>query len=461
MANNDKNKDLESKVLMAQVAGPILRRVIPRILDGGNAGTIREDQHIQELRRRGQPFPRVETDILHPQREINSRPAQSQRKQGNYPVQTTLPERSGNQPVPNPPYQPPVNQPSPEPEPNPSPPAAPSVDPNIERERRRAQKEYEAIQRKAAEQQRKNDEINRKNAERQREDAEQQNRYQDARRKLINDALRENQREREEEARRSREVHRVVPSTDIFSGSGSNNNPPTSRVLQTNNSPGEASLGDKLIKAIALSVGTGELKKEFLAGMQKLLTPESLAMMGGFLAVLGAGHIAAAAGGPIGLALAGVVDGAMLTLAVGGNVAAVAEAAPLLYGFITKAYGAKTEADFLAAATDFAKFINIVGPNVVLTMTGAKAGKALGSISGKLESAGSELGKLSPEKQKQIQNGLNAGRDLLSKLGKNIQDGFKSVFASINNALSHLPGNSPKKLTGNTVSPTPGGKNPR
>jgi hypothetical protein len=183
--------------------------------------------------------------------------------------------------------------------------------------------------------------------------------------------------------------------------------------------------------------------------------------MGGFLAVLGAGHIAAAAGGPIGLALAGVVDGAMLALAVGGNAAAVAEAAPLLYGFITKAYGAKTEADFLGAATDFAKFINVVGPNVVLTMTGAKAGKALGSISGKVASLGSDIGKLSPEKQKQVQNGLNAGRDLLSKLGKNIQDGFKGIFESISNALSHLPGNNPKKLTDNTASPNSGGKKPK
>jgi hypothetical protein len=183
--------------------------------------------------------------------------------------------------------------------------------------------------------------------------------------------------------------------------------------------------------------------------------------MGGFLAVLGAGHIAAAAGGPIGLALAGVVDGAMLALAVGGNALAVAEAAPLLYGFITKAYGAKTEADFLGAAKDFAKFINVVGPDVVLTMTGAKAGKALGNISGKVASLGDDIGKLSPEKQKQIQNGLNAGRDLLSKLGKNIQGGFKGIFESINNALSHLPGNNSKKLTGNAASPNPGGKNPK
>jgi hypothetical protein len=466
------NKNLESQVLIAQVAGPIIRRVVPRILDAGNAGTIREDQQIQELRRRGLPSPRVNTDILHPQRQLNSKPGQSQRQQGNYPVQTTLPARPGTQPIPNPPYQPPVNQPSPEPDPNPSRPVAPSVDPNIERERIRLQKEYEEIQRRIAEQQRKNDEVNRKDAERARKIAEQLKKYDDARSKLINDALRENEREKQEQERQnrgSREVNRVVPSTDRpFDGSGPltflSNSPfggPTSRVLQTTNSPGEASLGDKLIKAIALSVETGELKKEFLTGMQKLLTPESLVVMGGFLAVVGAGHIAALVGGPFGLAMAGVVDGAVLTLAVGGNAAAIAEAAPLLYGFITKASGAKTEADFLAAATDFAKFVNVVGPDVVSNMTGAKAGKALGSISGKLASLGSELGKISPEKQKQIRNGLEAGRDLFGRLGKNIQGGFKSIFESINNALSHLPGNNPKKLIDNVTSPNTGGKNPK
>jgi hypothetical protein len=467
------NENLKPKVLIAQSRGRVIFEIFRRILDAGNAGTTKEDDFLREQRRT------QEEAKNKPQRQDNGRSSKPQINQTNYPILPTLPVPPGTQPIPEPPYQPPVNQPSPEPQPNPSPSTDvdpfknPQLDEQIKRaERERVQKEQQERAQERRDQARR-DQENQDRARKEQAEREESNRLRrDSDRN--SDKIIEDIEKGIEESRRTRdrlwgdERFKPQPSTDRpFDGSGPltflNNSPfggPSSRVLQTNSSPGEASLGDKLIKAIALSVGTGELKKEFLAGMQKLLTPESLAMMGGFLAVLGAGHIAAAAGGPIGLALAGVVDGAMLALAVGGNAAAVAEAAPLLYGFITKAYGAKTEADFLGAATDFAKFINVVGPNVVLTMTGAKAGKALGSISGKVASLGSDIGKLSPEKQKQVQNGLNAGRDLLSKLGKNIQDGFKGIFESISNALSHLPGNNPKKLTDNTASPNSGGKKP-
>jgi hypothetical protein len=49
---------------------------------------------------------------------------------------------------------------------------------------------------------------------------------------------------------------------------------------------------------------------------------------------------------------------------------------------------------------------------------------------------------------------------MLGKLGKDIQGGFKGIFESINKALSHVPGNKPKNLTGNTASPNSGGKKP-
>jgi hypothetical protein len=136
----------------------------------------------------------------------------------------------------------------------------------------------------------------------------------------------------------------------------------------------------------------------------------------------------------------------MALLVVGGNVDTLAQATVPLFGFLVKAYGAKTDAEFSAAADDFAKFVNAVGPDVVLNMTGVAGSKALGTISGKLASLSSELSKLSPIRQKQIDDGLKAGRDLLGKVGENIQGGFKGIFESINNALSHLPGNTPKKL---------------
>ncbi len=155
------------------------------------------------------------------------------------------------------------------------------------------------------------------------------------------------------------------------------------------------------------------------------------------------------------------MQGAIGLAVLGGNAVALAEATGALFGFVTKAYGAKTDAEFTAAARDFAKFVNVVGPNFVANnMTGAGAGKALGSISRKLASLGGELGKLSPVRQEQIQSGLRAGRDMLGKLGKDIQGGFKGIFESINKALSHVPGNNPKKLTSNTTSPNSGGKKP-
>jgi hypothetical protein len=462
---DDKNaydKNLDSKVLMAQVVGPILRRVIPRILDGGNAGTRREDRHIEELRRTGKPFPRVKTDILHPQREINNIPTQSQRQQRNYPVQTTLPERPSTQPIPDPPYQPPVNQPSPEPQPNL--PTTPSVDPNFEKERNRLQKEYDDIQRRIAEQQRKNDNTNSKNDEINRRNAERLREFEDARSRLLRDAYEQDRLERDQN-------NKPKPSTDRpFDNPGSftflNNNPfggPTSRVLQTNNSPQEISFGDKLTRAMQESLTSGALKDGFVKEMQKLLTSENLATMGGIFALVGSANFAAAAiGGPIGAGIVSVVDGALITAAVGGNLALLAEASGALFGFVTKAYGAKTDADFLEAAKDFAKFVNVIGPNFISnTMTGAGASKALGSISGKLVLLGGEIGRLSPVRQQQIESGLKAGRDLLGKLGKDIQGGFKGIFESINKALSHLPGNNPKNLTGSAASPNPGGKKPK
>jgi hypothetical protein len=373
------DKSLKSDVLIAQVAGPVIKRVVPRILDAGSVG---EDNGTLERLRKGD----------HPVRETNSRPGQSQRQQGNYPVQTTLPARPGNQPInpdflidpfanppkespvnpdflidpfANPPEESPVNPPSPKP-----------INPDF----------------------------------------------------LIN------------------------PLGN-----------PTSRVLQTNNSPKEVSFGDKLTRAMQESLTSGALKDGFAEEMKKLLTPENLVMMGGLLAVVGSANLAAAAiGGPIGSAIAAFVQGAIGLAVLGGNAVTLAEASGALFGFVTKAYGAKTDADYLAAAKDFAKFVNVVGPNFISNnMTGAGAAKALGSITGKLASIGGELGKLSPDKQKQIQGALRAGRDMLGKLGKDIQGGFKSVFASINNALSHLSGNNPKKLTGNTASPNSGGKKPK
>jgi hypothetical protein len=455
------DKNLESKILIAQVVGPILRRVIPRILDGGAAGTSREDERIRNLRRRGEALPRVETDILHPQREINSRPAQSQMQQGNYPAQTTLPQRPGTQPISDPPYQPPVNQPSPKPQPDPNT-TAPSVDPDFERERGRLQKEYDAILREIAEQQKKNDRINSNNEATNRRNAERLRWFAAARSRLLRKAYELDQLERNQNNR---------PNTNRpFDGSGPltflNNNlfgDPNSCVLQTNSSSNEISFGDKLTRAMQESLTSGKIKDGFVEEMKKLLTPDNLAMMGGLLAVVGSANLAATAiGGPIGSGITALVEGAIGLAVFGGNLTALAEATGALFGFVTKVYGAKTDADYLEAAKDFAKFVNVVGPNFIANnMTGAVASKALGSISRKLELLGGELGKLSPMRQEQIQSGLRAGRDMLGKLGKDIQGGFKGIFESINNALSHLPGNNPKKLTGNAASPNPGGKNPK
>jgi hypothetical protein len=246
----------------------------------------------------------------------------------------------------------------------------------------------------------------------------------------------------------------IFPGNSSFGGSS---------VIQINQTSDENDFGQKLTKAMVRSLTSGALKDGLAEEMKKLLTPENLVMMGGLLAVVGSANLAAAAiGGPIGSAIAAFVQGAIGLAVLGGNAVTLAEASGALFGFVIKAYGAKTDADYLAAAKDFAKFVNVVGPNFISNnMTGAGAAKALGSITGKLASIGGELGKLSPDKQKQIQGALRAGRDMLGKLGKDIQGGFKSVFASINNALSHLPGNNPKKLTGNTASPNSGGKKPK
>ena len=76
------DRNLESKLLIAQGYGPIVKpvvkEIIRRVFDAGSAG---EDNGTLEKLRKGD----------HPVRQLNTRPAQSQRRQGNYPVQTTLP----------------------------------------------------------------------------------------------------------------------------------------------------------------------------------------------------------------------------------------------------------------------------------------------------------------------------------------------------------------------------------
>jgi hypothetical protein len=335
-----------------------------------------------------------------PQRQDNVRPAQSQRQQGNYPIQTTLPERPSSKPV-NPDFL--VNPFSTQPDkPAEKPPSKP-VNPDF----------------------------------------------------LVNPFSTQPDKPTENPSAKP------VNPDFLVNPFGA----PSSRVLEINNSPEEVSFGDKLVRAIALSVGTGVLKKEFLESMQKILTPESLATIGGLLAVVGSANIAAAAfGGPIGAGISTAVSGAMATLVVGGNITTLVQATGPLFGFLTKAYGATTEAEFLAAANDFAKFVNVVGPDVVLNMTGAKAGQALGAISGKLASLGSELAGLSPARQKQIRNGLESGRKLLDSLGENIQGGFKNIFNSIDDALKHLSGE--KKAANNLAAggdgklPSGNGKKP-
>jgi hypothetical protein len=312
----------------------------------------------------------------HPVHQTNSRPGQSQRQQRNYPAQTTLPQKPGNQPIPNPPYQPPVNQPSPKPKPNPKPSTKPSVDPNLEREREKTRKEIDEIRR----QQKENSDAICRNADRRRK-------IEDTRDRLYDAAQRENQRERDEQGRKPRTVDRVVPSTDSpFSGSGSfifpgNSSFGGSSVRQTNQTSDENDFGQKLTKAMLRSLTSGALKDGLAEEMKKLLTPENLVMMGGLLAVVGSANLAAAAiAPPIGPAIAAVVQGAIGLAVLGGNAATLAEASGALFDFVTKAYGAKTDADYLAAAKDFAKFVNVVGPNFIANnMTGAGASKALGS----------------------------------------------------------------------------------
>jgi hypothetical protein len=449
------NEKPSPRMLIAQFRERIIWpiKIFRTIIDAGDAGDIREDQQIQENRRR-------QEEENKPQTQTNERPFKPEINLPIPPVYKSLPERPVIEPIPIPPYQPPINRPEPEP----TPPTTPAVDPNFAEERRRAQREYEAIQREAAERQRRNDEANEKDDAIRRANDEKLRKFEDARSKLINDALRENQREKddqERENRRSREVDRVFPTPDNtfkspFGG-------PTSYILQTGQPSDENDFGKKLTRAILLSLETGVLKEEVLKSMQKLLTPETLAAMGGFIAIVGSGNLAAATiAPPIGLAIAAVVDAAMAVVIVGGNAAALWEGSTALASFLTKTNSAKTDAEFLEAAKDFAKFANVVGPDIVLNMTGAKAGKALGNIGGKLAAAVGELGKLLPEKQKQIGNGLRAGSNLLSKVGQKVTDGFSSIFKHIDDALKHLTGE--KKAANNLAAagepPSGNGKKP-
>jgi hypothetical protein len=285
------DKNLESRALIAQAYGSILRKVIIKILDGGAAGTTQEDQQIYDERRtrKGKDNPRQQN---------SSRPLKPQRPQINAPVQTTLPERPEIQPIPIPPYQPPINQPSPESQPAPNT-TTPFVNPNFARERDRLQKDHDALLRRIAEQQKRNDEAKSGREQINRDHAKTQRGFEDARSRLLRDANKLDQQERDQ--------NKISNTNRPFDNPGSsltflNSNPfGSSRVLQTNSLSEDISFGDRLIRAMQESLTSGVLKDGFVKEMEKLLTPENLATMGGLLAVVGSANIAATAiGGPIG-----------------------------------------------------------------------------------------------------------------------------------------------------------------
>jgi hypothetical protein len=339
--------------------------------------------------------------------------------------------------------------------PNPSPKTDPLASPEIDDLRKQVERER-AQREQADRQQDARDRVRREQEDKARAEKEQVDRAQSERARRASDRRSDKIIEELEEAnRRIRDGGTLPGINNPFDGLDSH-------VWQSNKPPNEADFGHKLIEAMLLSLKTGMFEKELLEALQKILTPEGLAMMAGLLAVVGSANIAAAAiGGPIGAGISTTVSGAMALLVVGGNAATLVQATGPLFGFLTKAYGAKTEAEFLAAASDFAKFVNVVGPDVVLNMTGAKAGQALGRISSKLASLGGEIGQLSPERQKQIRNGLKSGRDLLDSVGKNIKGRFESIFRSIDDALKHLTGEqkAANSLTGDgKISPGNGKK---
>jgi hypothetical protein len=168
------------------------------------------------------------------------------------------------------------------------------------------------------------------------------------------------------------------------------------------------SLEDKLIKAMRLSVSSGQLSKKTQAELLKILNPNNLPGLALLMGVWGAGHLIGAGQ---------VVDAFMLGFMLGTLGAKGVEALGHLWSFFSGAQNAVTQNDLKLAAEEFASFVSIVTTEGLTAFAGAKGAEALKGLQSHVGGAFPKFKGLSPEQQKSVVEALEASRRTASKVG--------------------------------------------
>jgi hypothetical protein len=168
------------------------------------------------------------------------------------------------------------------------------------------------------------------------------------------------------------------------------------------------SLEDKLIKAMRLSVSSGQLSKKTQAELLKILNPNNLPGLALLLGVWGAGHLIGAGQ---------VVDAFMLGFMLGTLGAKGVEALGHLWSFFSGAQNAVTQHDLKLAAEEFASFVSIITTEGLTAFAGAKGAEALKGLQSHVGGAFPKFKGLSPEQQKSVVEALEASRRTASKVG--------------------------------------------
>jgi hypothetical protein len=168
------------------------------------------------------------------------------------------------------------------------------------------------------------------------------------------------------------------------------------------------SLEDKLIKAMRLSVSSGQLSKKTQAELLKILNPNNLPGLALLMGVWGAGHLIGAGQ---------VVDAFMLGFMLGTLGAKGVEALGHLWSFFSGAQNAVTQHDLKLAAEEFASFVSIITTEGLTAFAGAKGAEALKGLQSHVGGAFPKFKGLSPEQQKSVVEALEASRRTASKVG--------------------------------------------
>lgn len=168
---------------------------------------------------------------------------------------------------------------------------------------------------------------------------------------------------------------------------------------------------DKLIEAMKLSVH--KVDDKFVESMQAFLQPETLAIMGGVMAVWGASH------------LVGVGQAADVALLGAGALALGADigiAASHLWNYFDQAQKAQTPEQLEQAADYFAEFVNLVGVNALGALVGAKVGKVTDDLAKVVKNNWGKVAELGADAQRSVGSLLKSGGQLLDGFIPHVDD---------------------------------------